>query len=850
MKFESKPRAGWQFGSRTLDVHAGLVVRSHLHYTLRVIFDTAGNLMKSLRISILPALALFAAGCIFGNGDLPPSLGGDEDASGGANNGNADMASPNNGIPDAGPNNGNNGTDAANNNGTPDGGNNGTPTDMGSDQGPDLGPEELCGNGAVDDGETCDWAASGAEACPQVPVDCSPDVCQLATVTGSLVTCSSVCEFTDRVCGPIDGCCPANCPIENDEDCSAVCGNGIREAAETCDGDCPASCDDGDACTADSSTGAAATCNLKCTNAPITACTNGDGCCPANCDASNDNDCSASCGDGILDAGETCDGDCPTAPMDCDDSDVCTQETFTGSPDNCNAVCRNVTITTCKDDGCCPANCNANNDVDCMPVCGNDVVEDGELCDGNCSTCDDGDVCTNDTMTGGATTCDVVCMNTPKTCSTTSDGCCPMGCNAVNDADCTPFCGNNVVESGETCDGNCPATCDDQNTCTTETLSGDSSQCNVTCTYENITACVSGDGCCPAGCNSTNDNNCSATCGNAIVEPGETCDGNCPSAADCTAMGGCYVLSGDAGSCNAECILSAGCTPCDRLGTCPCAPGEECNNGKCEASDGDGCTNACDSSAFCGAWGGPGYICNTNDDLCYECVDGGQCAGYETCNNGTCAVPGSCDNATIPDDYCSQFGSAGDVCVGGTCRTPCGSAADCGALEECNSGYCQNATSCGNANSPDAWCVSKGSDYCTAGGCVHACASDCDCPEQYYSCQTTTTVSNQSVSACNFTTDCADACSPDVNCQKRYGGGSCNFNWSGYTGECTGYKTCSSTSACNHGFEWCPTKSLFKVCTEAPNCAAAKDPNGWCTWNTGFRGYVCDTLNAVCKSSF
>jgi hypothetical protein len=33
-----------------------------------------------------------------------------------------------------------------------------------------------------------------------------------------------------------------------------------------------------------------------------------------------------------------------------------------------------------------------------------------------------------------------------------SDGCCPLGCNAYSDADCSPDCGNGVIEEGETCD--------------------------------------------------------------------------------------------------------------------------------------------------------------------------------------------------------------------------------------------------------------------------------------------------------------------------------------------------------------------------------------------------------------
>ena len=48
-------------------------------------------------------------------------------------------------------------------------------------------------------------------------------------------------------------------------DAPASCGNGVLDPGETCDppGSC-ASCDDGNACTTDITTGAAATCDLRC----------------------------------------------------------------------------------------------------------------------------------------------------------------------------------------------------------------------------------------------------------------------------------------------------------------------------------------------------------------------------------------------------------------------------------------------------------------------------------------------------------------------------------------------------------------------------------------------------------
>jgi hypothetical protein len=65
------------------------------------------------------------------------------------------------------------------------------------------------------------------------------------------------------------------------------------EMGETCDppASCPTNCNDNDACTMDTLSGTAATCDVVCMHAPITACANDDGCCPMGCTYANDNDC-------------------------------------------------------------------------------------------------------------------------------------------------------------------------------------------------------------------------------------------------------------------------------------------------------------------------------------------------------------------------------------------------------------------------------------------------------------------------------------------------------------------------------------------------------------------------------
>lgn len=294
---------------------------------------------------------------------------------------------------------------------------------------------------------------------------------------------------------------------------SGTCGNNITESGETCDGTCPASCEVRH-CQIVTMNGSAASCDAECQWAPITACLSGDGCCAPGCSAEEDEDCNFVCGDGEVEAAETCDGDCPTS---CDDGDACTVQSLQGSAANCNAQCvTDSVINTCVDgDGCCPTGCNQASDSDCSGACGNGTVEPGETCDGDCPTsCDDGNACTTHTLTGSAATCNASCTLTDTiTACVSGDGCCPAGCNATTDNDCTAMCGNGVVEANETCDGNCPAACDDGNACTVDAMQGSAATCNAVCAVQsNITACVNADGCCPAGCTPENDNDCQFDC--------------------------------------------------------------------------------------------------------------------------------------------------------------------------------------------------------------------------------------------------------------------------------------------------------------------------------------------------
>jgi cysteine-rich repeat protein len=204
----------------------------------------------------------------------------------------------------------------------------------------------------------------------------------------------------------------------------AECGNGIVEFGEECDG--------GDCCESDCTYTAGGTeCRPSAGPCDVAeSCTGGSADCPADGFA-NGTECRPSAGD--CDPAESCDGSgaaCPPDALDpagtpcrpaagpCDVAEVCNGQSPTcpadakqpagtvcdpaSAPCEEDSVCDgssngcppNDLITICfSGDGCCPAGavCNANQDSDCAPSCGNGRVESGEECDdGNI---DPGDGC-------------------------------------------------------------------------------------------------------------------------------------------------------------------------------------------------------------------------------------------------------------------------------------------------------------------------------------------------------------------------------------------------------------------------------------------------------------------------
>ncbi|MBW2261992.1 MAG: hypothetical protein JRG91_08480 [Deltaproteobacteria bacterium] len=592
----------------------------------------------------------------------------------------------------------------------------------------------ICGNGTIDLGETCDPPGSCPTSCDD------GNGCTVDTLSGDPSTCDVVCSSVSiSSCTDGDGCCPAGCSRPGDRDCSPSCGNGSIGGRETCDppSSCPTSCDDGDVCTEDIMTGSSINCNVDCSSVAIVTCIDGDGCCPAGCDFTFDDDCSATCGNGIIDSGETCDppSSCPTS---CDDGLPCTTDVLSGDSTTCDAACTFTPITVCTGgDGCCASGCDATTDTDCPSTCGNGVIEPGETCDppSSCPTsCDDGLPCTVDTLTGSSTGCTSACSFAPITACIDGDGCCAPGCDETTDDDCPSTCGNGVIETGETCDppDTCPTDCDDGVGCTIDTLTGSSTSCTAACSNTPIVACTHGDGCCPAGCDSTVDDDCSVSCGNGVVESGETCDppDTCPS--DCDDADDCTfdTLTGSSVNCNVACTNTL---------IVECSDGDGCCPFGCDATLDADCSMICGNGVVeDGETCDPPSTCPTTCDDLWPCSEDLMTGSMETCDvtcahttifecvDGDGCCPDECDDLT--DDDCLATCGDGVLGPGETCDPPETCETSCDDLDECTADLMS-----GSARTCDVSCESTVITECVDddGCCPVDCTeeTDTDCAE-------------------------------------------------------------------------------------------------------------------------
>jgi hypothetical protein len=558
---------------------------------------------------------------------------------------------------------------------------------------PDCSP--TCGNGAVDRGETCDRAiaAPAGGACPTGD-DCDdgdPCTTDLLLAAG---TCSARCVHTlvtaaGATAGATDGCCPAGAMHADDADCPVVCGNGVLEPGETCEigpgvsasDACPTGCDDGDPCTFDQLEGHG--CQTGCRHIAITGLAAGDGCCPPGANRALDDDCPAVCGNGVLEAGETCDpriaGGAGACPQSCPSPSACLLRALVGDAAHCSARCAIALVTACSPqrDGCCPTGCTPASDPDCSPACGNGAVDAnfGETCDraiaggpGACPTsCPP---CTQ--VLVGAGTCQATCVFAPVTDFIPGDGCCPSGGTFNLDPDCQPACGNGVVEApAETCDsplapGACAGDCPPDGQCTSYRAQGSPRTCDFRCVVaSSVTLCRDGDGCCPSGCSAADDGDCAAVCGNGVVEASERCDKGITTGQP----GACQQSCDDGDPCTAD-FASGAVESCSRVcrhvAITACAGGDRCCPPGCGGADDADCAGVCGDGQI-----GAGETCDPRSTCPTVCPDDGDRCTLER----LIGDPLLCNAACVHTPITACSGPRADGC----CPTGCdaGSDVDC-----------------------------------------------------------------------------------------------------------------------------------------------------------------------------
>lgn len=289
----------------------------------------------------------------------------------------------------------------------------------------------VCGNGKVEGTEQCD----GGLCCKN---DCT------------FYRSTMICRDSTAACDPAEYCtgssrtCPAD--IDNCGGGGAVCGNGVKETGEACDGGacCTSSCTfrpNTFTCRA-----SAGICD------PAESCTGSSALCPS--DAKSSSQCRASAG--VCDLAESCDGVSNACPADIFSSgNVCR-----ASAGACDLA------ESCTGSGAiCPVNVFQLAGVSCGDSlwCNGDETCDGlGTCQSSSRICSDGKPCTTDSCDEGidqcvyANTCVSGCDGTSG--YTFTGACLVSGCERVLAATevCTDNLDNDCDGAIDGCDSDCP----------------------------------------------------------------------------------------------------------------------------------------------------------------------------------------------------------------------------------------------------------------------------------------------------------------------------------------------------------------------------------------------------------
>jgi cysteine-rich repeat protein len=360
------------------------------------------------------------------------------------------------------------------------------------------------------------------------------------------------------------------------------------------------------------------------------------------------------CGDGVVDAGETCDRgaeNSDTAPGACRTD--CTPARCGDGVVDGDEACDDGTENSDTEPGACRTDCRA-------ARCGDGVVDDGETCDdgaensdtapGACRTdcraarCGDGVIDTGEECDDGAENSDTE----PGACRT----------------DCLPArCGDGVVDEGEPCDdgagnGNAPDAC--REGCVAP-FCGDGIRDSSEGCDEGAENDDTRPGACRTDCRP-------ADCGDGIADPGEECDD------------GAENSDTEPGACRTTCLAA-------HCGDGVLDAGETCDEGAENGNAPGACRATCIPAACGDGVTDPGE----------ECDDGeGNGTDPGACRPG-CIAPVCGDGIVDPNETCDD-GEANDDEAVDACRTTC-RAAGCGdgvldTGEECDDGNLASGDDC------------------------------------------------------------------------------------------------------------------------------------------------------------
>ncbi len=324
-----------------------------------------------------------------------------------------------------------------------------------------AGPKKNC-----DDGDLCT-----ADAC-----DATSAACSHAALVGCGGNCATDGDCDDKNLCTTDSCSKGKCAYvaaAGTCDDGNVCTKGDACTGGKCSG-AALNCDDGKVCTSDSCDTATGCKNVD----NLGPCDDGDGC------TSGDQCKAGSCGAGL--------------PKVCDDGDACTKDTcnpadgsckFTGIA-GCGIYCaksldcddKNV----CTDESCQGGKCVwVNNTLGCddaNPCSVGDVCASSKCVSGAAKNCSDNNACTADSCDTSSGNCVNTSLAATATCDdgnacTNGDNC--SGINALGKAACS-----GIAKS-----------CNDGNACTTDTCVAASGGCTYA---NNALPCDDGNPCTPA----------------------------------------------------------------------------------------------------------------------------------------------------------------------------------------------------------------------------------------------------------------------------------------------------------------------------------------------------------------